>query len=37
MAGYRLARLIYNENIPPISNSEVGDIIKYTAPGVKRS
>lgn len=35
MAGYRLARLIYNENIPPVSQSEVDDILKYTAPGVK--
>lgn len=35
MAGYRLARLIYNENIPPVSQSEIDDIIKYTAPGVK--
>lgn len=35
MAGYRLARLIYNENIPPISGSEINDIIKYTNPGVQ--
>ncbi len=32
MAGYRMARLIYNENIKPETKSEVLEIIKYTIP-----
>ncbi len=36
MAGYRYARLIYNENIKP-EHEEVTDILKYAAPAVVNS
>lgn len=36
MAGYRYARLIYNENIKPESD-EVTDIIKFTLPAANKS
>lgn len=36
MAGSDLARLIYNEDIPAPSGSEVADIIKFTQPAVKK-